>query len=415
MADTPFKREPAPPGLLYAMADEHARRIDQRDAIVMRQVGDAHRVAEQRVLADLDALTARIEHARVDGTRTSPAWLYQQARYRDLLVTTQAGMAEFGTTAATPITHAQAWAIQQAQQDALASLSASAGLAAGFGHLPANLTASVGFLADGSPLRDLMATFGAQAGAQAAQTLTTGVLLGWGADKMGREFRRTVTGLSRTRAETIARTEIHRVYRATSRDIYRANADVLQGWMWRAHIDKQTCPSCIVMDGTLHPVEATLDGHPRCRCAMIPVAIPIPGLPDPTAGARKGADWLMAQDPATQRAILGPTKAALLRARQIAPQDLVVRVTDPAWGTTRREATVAEARGAAAARGVAQTITKRTATPSGGTRTKTVQERRDEASAIAKVRDARINRVQAAERMFGLNSPQNGGPTSPMV
>ena len=386
------------------MAERNGRRLDDREAVITAQLRRGLARTEDRLYRDLEAVTDRILEARALGTPTSPAWLYQQSRYRELIAQVDQQMAAYGGEAARSITETQRWAALEGTTDAASMAGQAAGIRAEFlGTNPANALAAVGFSADGTPLAELFAAMGEQAAANAGTVLTQAAVLGWGTAKIAREFQRVTTGMARHRSETIARTEMHRVYRAASRDTYYANADVVQGWMWRAHIDSRTCPACIVMDGTMHPVEDTLDGHPRCRCAMIPVTIPLPGM-DATAvrDARKGAEWLKAQDAGTQDRILGPTKGDLLRRGQIDTQDLVRRVDDPTWGTTRREATIAEARASAAARGVTQTISPRTTTPGGQTRRKTRQEVAQETAGIR----AQVPQARAAQQ------PRAGRPTA---
>jgi len=190
---------------------------------------------------------------------------------------------------------------------------------------------------------------GDDATAEARRVLTRGVATGKSTDWMARRLAQALD-VPRWRAETIARTEVQRVYREVTRAEFLAQADTLAGWVWTAALDARTCPACMVMHGTLHPLSATLDGHPRCRCAMVPKAkswadLGIEGLDDlDDDGTETGADWFARQPEATQAAILGPAKYRAWRAGEIALDDLVARTEDPAWGTMRRERSLREIR-----------------------------------------------------------------------
>lgn len=374
-------------GLLQAMSDQHARRLEQRDVATTAALRQDWLLVEQRALADLAALQEVMDAARAAGRPVSPAWLYQQDRLVHLLGTVHEQVGQFAGTATARTVIDQGWAQGQAVHDAAALTSAAASVDV-LGVNPANLTTAAGLMADGSPVADLFARYGDDAAERARAVLTQASAFGWPAAKTTREFQ-AVLAMSRTAAETVARTELHRVYRTTSRDTYVANSDVVTGWTWRAHLDRRTCPCCAAMDGTVHPVDEVLDGHPRCRCAMIPLTpswadLGLDGLDETgVSPVGRGRDLLASMTPREQDGLLGVTKGRLYRQGQIALEDCVVRVLDPRWGTTRREATIAEARANAAARGVRQRVSR--TVPRTGTQPayrKTAAEVRAETAAI---------------------------------
>lgn len=138
-----------------------------------------------------------------------------------------------------------------------------------------------------------------------------------------------------TRAVTIARTEVIDAHRAVNRATERANANVLTGWRWQADLTSRTCPACLAMSGTVHPTDEPGPlGHPRCRCARIPITRTWRDLgfdiDEPGRDPKTGPEWFAAQPEATQRAILGDARYKRYQAGTPL-SDMVERVPSPDW------------------------------------------------------------------------------------
>lgn len=137
-------------------------------------------------------------------------------------------------------------------------------------------------------------------------------------------------GLSR--ALTIARTEMLDSHRAAAKVSQEANADVLGGWVWLTKLDTLTCPACVGMAGTEHPLsESGPDGHQNCRCARMPrtktwAELGI-DLDEPPSTLPDAGEWFASLDVDAQRKILGPAKYAAW-AKGNYPRDQ--------WATVRR-------------------------------------------------------------------------------
>ena len=113
------------------------------------------------------------------------------------------------------------------------------------------------------------------------------------------------------RAENIARTEMLDATRVAAHMVDKANADVLQDWVWFTHLDSVACRSCVGMHGQTFPLEdpGPLD-HQSGRCARIPqtkswAELGFPGIPEPESVLPDAEAWFAGLTEKRQRDILG--------------------------------------------------------------------------------------------------------------
>lgn len=170
-------------------------------------------------------------------------------------------------------------------------------------------------------------------------TLIRAVPSGWAPGRAaGEMLERTQTefngGLSR--AMTIARTEMLDAHRSAAGQLYTANKDVIQSWVWTAHLDARTCPACIAMHGTEHSVETPgPEGHQNCRCTGIPktkswAELGFPELDEPADALPDASQWIDDNPAAAQRA-LGKTRYDMLTAGDITLNDLATKRHNTGW------------------------------------------------------------------------------------
>lgn len=157
------------------------------------------------------------------------------------------------------------------------------------------------------------------------------------------------------RAVNIARTEILDAYRQTSQYAHAANSDVLDGWIWLCTLTARTCPSCIAMNGTVHPLDepGPLD-HQSGRCARMPKVkswadLGIP-LAEPASTVPDARQWFAGQPVETQQHILGPGRLALLNSGQITWDDIPQLRPSTDWRPSYAPASLAALQRTAAAR-----------------------------------------------------------------
>src|SRR5579885_1086562 len=213
-----------------------------------------------RIKSSVDSLTQQIETARSRGETISKSWLFQQDRLKSLQRQVEFEMSRFSDFAAGKITAEQLQAAtngaaQAGQLIATALNGVDENLTASFSTLNTQAIQSiVGFASDGSPLKDLLDTIAPNASQAVADALIQGVALGYNPTKTASAIRDALGG-DLARALTISRTETMNAYRDASSQTYQANSDVLDGWVWTASMSERTCPMCIAMSGTIHPLE----------------------------------------------------------------------------------------------------------------------------------------------------------------
>jgi len=94
---------------------------------------------------------------------------------------------------------------------------------------------------------------------------------------------------NRQSAEILARTVINATANQSRLEMFRANADVIDGVQWLATLDHRTCIICGAYDGKIWTQDKLYEvkvppAHPNCRCVLIPY-IDIDGI-DADAGTR---------------------------------------------------------------------------------------------------------------------------------
>lgn len=116
----------------------------------------------------------------------------------------------------------------------------------------------------------------AQMGQQLNRVLSTAMVSGWGAAKTAREMRKTIAGISRTRARMLARTELIHAHAEGQLDSYSFLGVEKLGILaeWSTAGDDLVCAQCYAMEGktfTIDEARGLIPLHPNCRCSWIPV------------------------------------------------------------------------------------------------------------------------------------------------
>lgn len=309
-------------------------RRERQSAIALTR---AYSAVYSNITKRIDELIRKIEQA----DNPPPSWLYEEQRLKRLQVQIRGELAKFSAFAEREIAGAEIAALRAAQAQAaqvmIGSLPAAVSVA--FDRLPIKaLTDLAGTLQDGSPLRDLLNTFGPDASRQAGNILFDGLARGKNPRVMARELK-NAAGIPLQRALAISRTEVLRDYREASRETWKANRDVVRGWIWSADLSARCCVVCISMHGTRHDLDEPMQSHPMCRCAMIPETVTWKELgfsiDQPDMSIQSGLDWFENQSPSLQREILGDASYRAFESGAANLSDFVGRSYHPRWGAGR--------------------------------------------------------------------------------
>lgn len=182
-----------------------------------------------------------------------------------------------------------------------------------------------------APIRSLLDNIN-EAGADRVLKVLEEALVRGSSPRKSATAVRNALKTTRSRALLIARTETLRAYRASSMMNFEANRDLLRGWRWVASLSSRTCPSCIALHGTVHPLDEEFGEHPAGRCSPAPVVI------GDDREWETGSDWFSKLPVADQRQILGQ-KGFDQYQSGIPLSSWIHESVDDRWGLTRRSKT----------------------------------------------------------------------------
>lgn len=340
------------------------RRQAAEEAKLRREVLPGWRRVRAELGREAEALAKKIAAAEGE---PKESWLHKQERYQKLLDQVELRVAELTKAADLPVTAFQTSVLEAAAAQArtlttvaLAPAGAAAkDVMAQWTNLPvADVEAMIGRTSKGTPLDGLLREIAPDARAQAAQVLTQGITVGKNPRVVARELQ-NVSDAASSRLLTIARTETLNAGREATLEGYRLNSGIVQGWVWTASLDENTCEACIALCGETFPVQEECDCHPNCRCCMVPetmswedLGLGEMGLGETSVAGlmETGPEWFDKQSADLQRSILGPGKLDALQSGVIDWPDLIAHTHNPDWGGMRRAASLREAKASAARR-----------------------------------------------------------------
>jgi len=317
--------------------------------------------AWKRLAPQFERITRMIAEAELAGEPVSPNWIMRQKRYRELMISCEEEIMRYTRYAAAMVGDQQRFALSRGIKDSKRLMQLSLGLEPSdmermrvrvtWNQVPEEAIKNiVGFLSDGSPISYKFAGLAPEVSQGIKDTLSSGITMGWNPRKIASEIERVYKGALGNTLLT-CRTETMRAYRTASMENYRANSDVVSGWVWMSAKQPNTCAACWAMDGTFHMLDEELVDHPGGRCVAVPVTKPyselFPGAKLIGVRETKTKPW----DPTPEfeklserdkRQVLGWSRYKLYKDGKLSLRDLAVKERSRSWGDHYRPKTVKE-------------------------------------------------------------------------
>lgn len=263
---------------------------------------------------------------------SAQAWMQELGRLKVLQLQVEKELNTFAATASANIVYNQQEAIRMASSQAFEMVdyvAKQAGLQMVWNQLDTDrLEQMVGMLQYGSPLSKILYGYGKDAGKSIGDSILTGIGMGIGPREIARNIRLDMAG-DLSRALRIARTEIVRASREASREIYKANPDVINGYIRRSARSERTCAACWAMDGERYALDEPLDDHPNGLCYMVPY---LPDAADKYDLSDTGSAAFEKLSDEQKQAIFGPVKFEGYKQGLFGLKDLVGHTKSDEWG-----------------------------------------------------------------------------------
>ena len=332
---------PDPTPQVVELSNQFRARLLQRERQAATQMVTYYGATWRRLQGDISTLQTDIQARRDAGETIGPGTIWRMERMQAIQTQAGAELARYSQFAADTVAAGKRESMVAGSRDAAALVQASFlpehGIQVNFATMPrAAVEQMAGFLADGSPLNEVIAKYAGDAVQGFGSTMVTGIAAGWNPNKLARELRAQF-GMGLTDSIRLARTEQLRAYRAATLNTYRANSHVVKGWERHAQHDTRTCAACLMLDGRIYSLKEGMDDHVAGRCALLPRTKSYKELginaPEPDFVREKGADWLQRQSEADQHTVLKalyrPWKDGLITLDQIPKL-----ITSETWGNS---------------------------------------------------------------------------------
>ncbi len=288
----------------------------------------------------VNALADEISKRRESGQPVYPDYVYSLERYKSMMEQAQKRIDQYNRSVLGIVTGEETEAAEIGHESAKEPVNLAepdAPMWTRVNQREARIAA--GMTADGSPLERLLAKSYDLTRERLEQTLVTGLAVGQGSGYIARQLMDAFE-MPEQRALLIARTEVNRAYRLANWETMKSSKAV-KGYR-RMCYPPTACFACLVLDGEFYPLNSAPCDHPNGKCSFVPVTEHYD--PIDAKNWKRGRDWLMEQDEATQRKIMGAGRFALWKDQGIDPRDMVYIKENPIWGGSPTVKTLEELR-----------------------------------------------------------------------
>ena len=185
----------------------------------------------------------------------------------------------------------------------------------------------IGMTQDGSPLREVLDKGAGYSIKEAVMNvLKDGIAQGKNPEEIARDMMRLGYS-SRKHALLVARTEVMRAYRISTKETYEANG--VEKVIWCASESSGTCAACWAMDGRAFDLDKLPNDHPNGRCTIVPV---IDDEEEETWDSEERFKERLTEE--EQKKILGPRRHELWREGKLPWRDIPTVKPNEIYGPT---------------------------------------------------------------------------------
>jgi hypothetical protein len=317
----------------------------------VKEISKRYLQAWRRLKVQANALTKQIVEAQKSGEPVGASWLFRQQRYYDLMLALEVELRQYGVYVAGVVLTQQQLGLTLGLESSkkLALMQVRYGVQWNQPSLAA-MRGLTGFLADGTPLTYKFAGLSAEISDGIKEVLTSGLAEGWNPVKIAAEINNGFAG-GLTNAVTTCRTEVMRAYRTASHENYRANSDIVRGWIRLSSQTARSCSACLALDGTWYTLDEPLIDHPNGLCVALPQTRSwaeispsgkASGIKETSAQPWNSEDIFEKLSDAEQLKVLGPGRFQLYREGKIGIKDMAVLQKSAIWGDHYRPKTLKE-------------------------------------------------------------------------
>ena len=317
------------------------RQYARQDAIAVGYMQSVHERMALDIRGEIERLAAALEGVDPRSVGEARALLYRKGLLTERLDQIDRIALGYAPLMARAVDDASAAALHVGARHGLGMLQSVVDVQ--FNMVPFDvLREQAAALVRGAPLDRLMQSWSKESAQSVSEQLMAGIAKGDNPRQIAMDMVKALDGpleegplaKSLHRANVIARTETIRSYRSASIETYKANPDVVDGWIWNSAADERTCPVCWAMHGEKFDSGEPFDTHPQCRCA------PSPSVPGYDTDLPAGEELFDNLPDMEQLAILGPARFDLYKRGEMRLTDVVGRSHHPVWGGGRFERSI---------------------------------------------------------------------------
>lgn len=301
------------------VTEDFARRLRARERRVLRRMLADYQGVIDDLTARASAIGELIEQATLAGTPVDADWVFRQDRVESLLRQAQAEYDRLRASYTGVIGEQAAGAALDGARLAVAQVRAGT-----IGSvLSPRAIEAIAATTQAGPVGDLLRAIDPTD--LLRRGLINGIARGANPRTVAREVSR-VLEVERSRALTIARTEMARAQRFAQLSTYKAVG--VTTWVWLSARSERTCAGCWAMDGMEFEVYEPVNDHPNGRCSLIPAEADV-DLPS------RDEAWDRLPE-SSKRSILGPTRYQKVSSGEVGLRDLGQVRDGGEWGRSVR-------------------------------------------------------------------------------